>query len=131
MAITEFKKKYEPIQVCFKRKYMQPWILSYYMDRFSSFLTRLELCIQISSALGKGVHPKEICIIQRSRNLWDEYQVPIGQQLLESTNGTSGDLKEQKVSLLLSHAKNQKSINKDFFYYLHRVKRPNALLQNL
>jgi len=122
------KYRYEPIQILFQRKYVQPWILSYYLDRFSSLLTRLELCIQISSALGTGVHPQEICIIQRSRNLWDDYQVSTGQQLIESTGGAVADSQEQKVSLLLPVTRNQKLVNKEFFYYLHRVKRPNALI---
>lgn len=43
----------EPIRVIFTKEYMHPWLLSYYIDRFSTLMARFEISMQIPQVLAR------------------------------------------------------------------------------
>jgi len=102
---------------------MHPWMLSYYIDRFSTLMARLELCLQISQALAAGIDPQILHFNQRSRNLWGGTEVPAFHKtlpFLEKRDEPPRDEIQQWIPLV----SDEKLTQEVFFQGLNRVKRP-------
>lgn len=112
----------EPIRVCFTGEYMHPWMLSYYISRFSTLMTRLDICVQIPQVLATGIDPQKVHLLQGSRNLWGGPLEPTFAQelpLLEKVEGPNPEI-ESWIPL----ASSEKNVQEDFFHHLNRVMRP-------
>ena len=62
----------ESIRVRFTGGYINPWMLSHYISKFSTLMTRLDICLQIPQVLALNINPQKIYLVKGSRNLWDE-----------------------------------------------------------
>jgi len=117
----------EPVRVIFTKEYMHPWMLSYYIDRFSTLMARLEISMQIPQVLAAGVGPQEIRLFQGSRSLWEGLlEPPLTQELPLRQKPEAIHLEiEQRIPLVSS----EKNVERDFFHHLNRVKRPEIWIE--
>jgi hypothetical protein len=112
----------EPVRIIFTKEYMHPWMLSYYIERFSTLMARLEISLQIPQILAAGIDPQELRLYQGSRNLWEGLLEPaLIQQLPFKEKSEEPYLEIQQWIPLTS---SEKSVQEDFFRHLNRVKRP-------
>jgi phosphotransferase system IIB component len=113
----------ETIRVDFMRQYMHPWMLSYYIDRFSTLMARLELCIQISQLMAAGIDPQILRFHERSRNLWEGIEEPIYTETLPLFEKPD-EPPHAGVQRWIPFVSDEKIVREDFFQSLTRVKRP-------
>ncbi len=112
----------ESVKVRFMRQYMHPWMLSYYIDKFSTLMARIELCMKISQALAEGADPQKLHFLQRSRNLWEGIEEPAFAQTLPLLEKPGVPYPE--IQRWIPLASPMDNIQEDFFKHFNRVKRP-------
>lgn len=103
-------------------QYMHPWMLSYYIEKFSTLMSRIELCIKISEVLAAGTDPQKLHFLQGSRNLWEGIEEPVFPQILPLSEKPEGSYPEIQRWIPLASAMDK--TREDFFQHLNRVKRP-------
>lgn len=100
----------ERLRICFRSDQLSPWVVSHYIEQFSTYMARMEVCLQVARLLSEDEDPRRIFLIQKSRDLW----LP---KILEP---------DQQLWIALGDAK--RGLNHDFFDYLNRIRRPSPWL---
>ena len=103
------------VTITFQADTYSPWMISNYIDRFSSLITNIAIAKEITLALLQGISPEMISIGTKSYDIWD----PKNNKSLKRT------MKEQ-TSLILE---NDKKPNQLFFSSLLKIKRPLLIVE--
>ena len=97
----------EQLNIRFSGERLSPWLVSHYIEQFSTYMARLEVCLQLARQLSEGEDPRRIFLIQKSSDLWLPKLIKPSEQLWIALGDAN------------------KKLNPDFFYYLNRIKRPS------
>jgi len=58
------------VRIRFSADQYSPWMISNYIDRFSSLATNLAIAKKLALVLSEGLNPRMISLVHQSRDLW-------------------------------------------------------------
>jgi hypothetical protein len=105
------------LTVHFSADKYSPWMISNYIDRFSSITTNLAIAKKLAIVLSEGQNPTRIRLMHNSRDLWDIHYPVRAENYEDSVAG---------LTPLVST--NKRGPNEDFFRRLRRLKRPMPII---